>query len=348
MDNPCKVLIVTATKVESLAVLAVFEQATKQKWRTVSIADRVYREFGTLNGTQVYLTLSEMGSGGLGAAQQTVHKGIAALRPDAVVMVGIAFGLDDKKQAIGDILVSQQLMLYDIQRVGKEAILPRGDRPHASPWLLNHLKSADLDWSGATVRFGLLLTGEKLIDNIDYREALRELEPEAIGGEMEGSGLYVACQDAKVDWILIKAICDFADGHKSEDKATRQRLAAENSAAFLAHALLHAALKTASPAAAVHPTTWPSRSPVAPLPGQRPTRSSLRKLLGQILRTVDDLNAFCIDYFEDAARRFSGGMSRLAREDILLDLIETQEILAKLRTHSPAAVARYEALLQYE
>ena len=70
----------------------------------------------------------------------------------------------------------------------------------------------------APVDFGLLLSGEKLVDNHDYREQLKRLAPEATGGEMEGAGLYVARQDAKVDWIVIKAICDRADGHKKRNR----------------------------------------------------------------------------------------------------------------------------------
>lgn len=36
------------------------------------------------------------------------------------------------------------------------------------------------------VRPGVLLSGEKLIDDIDYRDQFVKLEVEAIGGEMEG------------------------------------------------------------------------------------------------------------------------------------------------------------------
>ena len=247
MENPADVLIVTVTAVESRAVLAAFERATGQKARSVAIGDRVYRDLGTLQRARVFLALSEMGAGGLGASQQTVQKGIAALRPQAVVMVGIAFGMNEQKQAVGDILVSRQLMLYDLQRVGASQIIPRGDRPHGSGKLLNYLSSAELDWEGAPVRFGLLLTGDKLVDDIDYREQLKRLEAEAIGGEMEGAGLYVACQDAKVDWVVVKGICDWGDGNKEQHKEARQKMAADSAAAFVVHALQHAAFDGSDP-----------------------------------------------------------------------------------------------------
>jgi hypothetical protein len=53
-----------------------------------------------------------------------------------------------------------------------------------------------------------------LIDDKDYRDQLIKLQVEAIGGEMEGAGLYVSSADHKVDWIVIKGICDWADGNK--------------------------------------------------------------------------------------------------------------------------------------
>src|SRR5258708_266473 len=202
------ILLVTATKVESTAVFEVFEQATEQKAQPCPIDDRIYFDLGKVNGSNIFLVQSEMGSTGPGASLQTVQKGIMALRPVAVIMVGIAFGMNDQKQLIGEILVTEQLRLYDLQRVGKENECPqlrlRGDKPHASSWLINRLKSAELVWKGARVRFGSVLTGDKLVDDIDFREQLRQFEAEAIGGEMEGAGLYGSCLDQKVGWILVK------------------------------------------------------------------------------------------------------------------------------------------------
>lgn len=244
------VLIVTVTKVESKAVVEVFKEATGQSDRTIQIGDRMYHDLGTVNETRVFMVRSEMGTSSLGASQQTVQKGIAALSPAAVIMVGIAFGIDNKKQAIGDILVSSQLWPYELQRVGtnkegEEQIIPRDAKPDASTWLINRFRTAELSWdeSRARVRFGLLLSGQKLADNINFRQQLLQFEPEAIGGEMEGAGVYTACQDNKVDWILVKAICDWGDGNKGQDKDARQRLAAHNAAEFVLHMLMQAPLK---------------------------------------------------------------------------------------------------------
>lgn len=60
---------------------------------------------------------------------------------------------------------------------------------------------------------------------------------------MEGAGLYVSSADHNVDWIVIKAICDWADGNKKVNKKQRQRKAAKNAAEFVVESLKYAALK---------------------------------------------------------------------------------------------------------
>ena len=218
-------------------------EATGTEGIPVPLEGRLYHKLGTLNDTTVYHAISEMGSGGPGAMQQAVDKAIRALNPGAVIAVGIAFGVSEEDQDIGDILLSTQIQLYDLQRAGTEIVL-RGDKPHATPRLINHFNAFNqIRWRGAKVRPGLILSGEKLIDDKDYRDQLVKLQVEAIGGEMEGAGLYVASADHKVDWIVIKAICDWADGNKKVNKKQRQRKAAKNAAELVVESLKYAALK---------------------------------------------------------------------------------------------------------
>jgi nucleoside phosphorylase len=254
MPPHADILLVTVTDVEAQAIFDVLQAQFGRSLVRHHIEGKTYYDLGSIGGATVAMVQSEMGAGGLGAAFLTVQKGIDALHPSAVIMVGIAFGVDSKKQRIGDVLVSRQLMLYEPQRVGQSKagspeIRARGDRSPASPALLDTFRSGKLDWSppvtshaarGSTppeVRFGLIVTGEKLVDNLEFREQLRHLEPDAIGGEMEGAGLYVAAHDRGVAWILVKAICDWADGNKGRGKQQRQKLAAQNAAHFVFHVL---------------------------------------------------------------------------------------------------------------
>lgn len=238
------VVLVTVNEHETKAVHDAFLPATLAEAVPVPRYGRLYHNLGAVNGTTVYHAISEMGSGGSGGMQQTVEKAINALDPGAVIAVGIAFGVNEEEQAIGDIIVSKMLRLYELQRVGNGSrIVLRGARPDASPRLMNHFRGfSQTKWKGASVRVGVILTGEKLVDNVDYRKQLLKFESEAVGGEMEGAGLYVSSYDKKVDWIVIKAICDWADGNKGVDKTRRQQLAAKNAAQFLVESLKYAPL----------------------------------------------------------------------------------------------------------
>lgn len=295
-------LIITVNEYETQAVIEAFRESTGQQAKAITIDRKVYRHLGAINGVQVTHARSEMGSGGLGAAHQTVMKSIAALKPKAVVAVGIAFGIDNKKQDIGDILISKQLFLYEPQRVGNTTKF-RGDRPHASSWLIDFFEGfAHASWRGeARVRSGLILSGEKLIDHEEFRSALLKAEPEAVGGEMEGAGLYTASHEEKVDWIVIKAICDWADGNKDEDKETRQRFAAKNAAVFVVEALKEVALIDSNLGRTGDPSNVLGRA--------KPAKAQIRKQF-----TEADRDRFLEDSFEKIAAFFDVTLKDLALE----------------------------------
>ncbi|MBF0416379.1 MAG: hypothetical protein HQL79_11500 [Magnetococcales bacterium] len=240
MINNCDLLLVVATDVERDAVLSVGGiDVSSGKLPLIHRVRRTYFDIGCVEGARVLLVQSEVGSNGPGASQQTISDALNDFNPSYIVMLGIAFGVDSNKQEIGNILVSQQLQCYELQRVGTKEdtreinILFRGDRVTASTTLLSRFRASSAGWRGPKVEFGLVLSGEKLVDNIDYRDKLIAIAPEAIGGEMEGVGLYTAAVDRKKDWILVKAVCDWADGEKRLKKRERQEKAAQAAAEFV-------------------------------------------------------------------------------------------------------------------
>ena len=274
------VLLVTVAEAEAKAVLRVFPSSTP--WH---IGDQTYHDFGTIGRARICMVQSEMGSGGSSGAMLTIQEAITTLHPSAVIMVGIAFGTDQDKQRIGDILVSRQIVDYEPQRVGTSADhtvvnIPRGDRSSASPRMLSRFRAAIKDWQQPPeVQFGLLLSGDKLVDNQDFLDQLLRFEPEAIGGEMEGAGLYATAQRSKVDWIVVKAICDWADGNKAQRKRSRQKVAAENAAKLTLHVLEQGGFTRSVPdPSEPEPQQKPSQSNVSPrgwrLPLQRPHRTA--------------------------------------------------------------------------
>ena len=183
-----KVLIVTATRVESQEVLDQFTRTTGAKAEPCYIGRKTYYPLGDIGGVDLFMVQSEMGTSGPGAALLTVAEGIQDLSPMAAILVGICFGAKPKEQEIGQILVSKQLHAYEPQKIKSKRQIPRGDKVTASEALLDKFRSGDLDWKGARLDFGLILSGEKLVNDVEFRQELLDLEPEALGGEMEGEG----------------------------------------------------------------------------------------------------------------------------------------------------------------
>ncbi|HEY1351447.1 MAG TPA: hypothetical protein VGF67_17640 [Ktedonobacteraceae bacterium] len=228
-------LLVTATDTETDALLDVFPARQSRFAQKMT-----YYDFGVIAHARICLVQCEKGIATPGGSLLTIMQAIEVLSPGALLLVGLAFGTGREQQVLGDILVSQQIMLYDNQKIERDASgqirrIARGDRVTASPWLLGRCREAAQGWGETGVRFGLLLSGEQVIDHRQCRDQLVALEPEAIGGETEGGGLYLAAQNRHLDWIIIKAICDWADGQKSFLKEQSQGLAARNTAKFVHH-----------------------------------------------------------------------------------------------------------------
>jgi nucleoside phosphorylase len=238
------VLLVTVTKVEARAVLDAAKDVTGHDYTTfrAGAGNQTYYNLGIIGGAKTVMFRSGMGMSGPSGSIATTLEAIDSLSPSAVIMVGIAFGVDQSNQDIGDILVSEQISAYELQRVGTNDVeepsqIQRGDRVSASVRLLDRFIDGEMRWQGPRVKFGLLLSGEKLVDNLAFRNRLLQIEPEAIGGEMEGAGLCSVAYRKKVDWILVKAICDWADGKKHENKKQNQEIAARNAASFTIHVI---------------------------------------------------------------------------------------------------------------
>lgn len=227
------ILIVAVTKVEVQSILEIFSKGNN--WIRNIAGNKIYYNLGDHGGAPVFMAQSEMGTSVPGGSLLTIRQAIKDIKPQAVISYGLAFGLQPEKEKLGDILISKQIKHYEPAKIDfTKGNLPRGDCVTASTWLLDKFRSGDIDWHGAKTHFGLILSGEKLVNHKDFRDWLLKSESEAIGGEMEGAGLYTAARDTKTDWILVKAICDWGDGTKNDDF---QLKAASNAANFLLHVI---------------------------------------------------------------------------------------------------------------
>jgi nucleoside phosphorylase len=158
-SSPRRALLLVATERERDAVI-----------RAVELADgltRPKRDFlphhtgfhlGIHGDVELILVQSEMGTESPGSMTLTAADVVNAYRPDYLILCGIAFGLREREQAIGDILVSTQIRLWDPKKVSgsgnKPATILRGDKVSASVKLVDRFRSATTDWAGALSEMG--------------------------------------------------------------------------------------------------------------------------------------------------------------------------------------------------
>lgn len=177
---------------------------------------------GRLGVANVVLVMTAAGSVGRDSSTIVTAELIEHWKPCAVVMVGVAFGKDAEKQMIGGVLISERVIGYETERLGRDENQDRGEIPKASPVLLNRFRNV-IGWKfenpmgvPCAHQVGAILSGEKLVDNAKEKAELFSRFPTAIGGEMEGAGFASAAERKECEWIIVKAICDWGDGTKQK------------------------------------------------------------------------------------------------------------------------------------
>lgn len=110
-----------------------------------------------------------------------------------------------------------------------------------------------------------------------------------------------------------------------------------------------------SPAAAPLPALLSlpqSAPPPRALPaqaGRGPTRGSMRQVLLKLLPTASELDRFCLDHFKaEVFDRFSSGMDRTSRINLLLEAIEPGLVLEQLAGAFPERIDKYRPLLRWQ
>lgn len=230
-----KVVVVTATDVERDAVRERLQPlpGTAGLGRVRTATQSFY--LGMLGKYAVAHVECTMGAVGIAASQNSVSDAIHFWSPQLVLMPGIAFGMDPRAFKLTDVLIASAVAAYEPARVDPGGVTRRGDTIPAGHVILDRLRDArSFRPREVKSKVGLLLSGEKLVDDPVFKAQLIKDYPTAIGGEMEGAGVAAACHRNGVQWALVKAICDWGDGKKNKKF---QIPAAKNAVAFIEEAL---------------------------------------------------------------------------------------------------------------
>ncbi|XP_022808217.1 nucleotide-binding oligomerization domain-containing protein 2-like [Stylophora pistillata] len=162
------------------------------------------------------------GSVGPGSSLVTVKDAITSLQPKALISVGYCSGLNREKAKLGDVVVCAKLTTYASKMVLDTKEQSIRTRTVVSRNFLNLVKNVADGWKAPLKNLerrevevhagGEFLSGPEGI-NLDWRHAeLFEAHPQAYAMELEGKELLTAAYDLRIEWLVVKAIADFADG----------------------------------------------------------------------------------------------------------------------------------------
>lgn len=233
--NIADILIVTATDIETEMLHSALEPVCAEGLLEIENEGYCYYS-GILGGYNIiHCQCQKMGTQEKGSSILTTSTALKTWPCiKAVIMLGIAFGMYENEgenpQHFSDVLVACKIFPYENQRFNQDgSITYRGEEHCASNHFIDAFAVVARDWQrkniiGESTRIEIcpLLSGEKLVDDIDKRNELKSYFKEYRGGEMEGIGLAATCEEHGKPWILLKAICDFADGNKGTNKKEKQ------------------------------------------------------------------------------------------------------------------------------
>ncbi len=184
------------------------------------------------------------GMGQLNAALLT-RDVIEEWAPKKLILVGIAGGLS-KEVKLGDIVVSDQIVDYELGKITPTGTTPRWSVYRSDPRLKERLANySNSDWVKGIaaerpvgdqtiipkIHTGVVLSGNKVIADEKTAGALRSVWTRAAAIEMEASGIASALyqKETSPSFVMIKGICDHADSKKDD---RWQLYAAEAAGAF--------------------------------------------------------------------------------------------------------------------
>jgi nucleoside phosphorylase len=179
-------------------------------------------------GSYRVVVLPLLGMGRINAATAT-SEAIKRWRPRHVVLVGIAGGVAARSVALGDLLVSEQIVDYELQKLTERGIEVRWSVHKAS----RRLYAAALNMIGDTwtkrveakrpaegasrIHLGPIASGDKVIAVEAVLSEYRNVWPTLIGVEMEAAGVASACFAAarQPEFFMVRGVSDLADANKN-------------------------------------------------------------------------------------------------------------------------------------
>ena len=172
---------------------------------------------------------SEQGTSGPNGSQNLTRLSISVFKNLKVI---IGLGICGTKGRLGDVIVSSRIDECKF-KVGAKQLIDRGNKFPPGDNITKFLQYNNRIWSFQCTRPGVevyeskvvfqpMLSGTPLIASGQYRDQLiQDVSQESGGVEMEGigiiNGLRAAEKFGQVEFIIVKAGCDYADESKNKE-----------------------------------------------------------------------------------------------------------------------------------
>ena len=160
---------------------------------------------------------------------------------NAIIEVGVACGVE-KRTKFFDVLVADKVNNYDQARLQEGSPLNRGLAVPTSQ-LLSSIFRQTIKWPDdeikerldrcnvpkPEIKQGTILSGPYFIDDEKAtKKLIQNFAAEAIGIEMEATRLFKAATQTSIHMTIVKAVCDFGDGRKTQHFQPTAALLAAN------------------------------------------------------------------------------------------------------------------------
>ena len=224
LTQDIKFLLMPATPAEEEKVLLYLEpkDESSDKYIKTSV-DNIQLYIGKYGKTPVIVVMTAPAKDRQGPTQAaiiatTILTTIKSI--EYVVAVGVCFGIDKKKQQLGDVVISSIICDFVCNREGT-TVSPRGSQDGVGDKILNIFKPSHnfKMLHEKKVHIGPVISTSNLIDNEIVKARRVKFRPDAVGGEMEGSAINAAVKKkSSATCIVIKGIGDWGDGNKEGSK----------------------------------------------------------------------------------------------------------------------------------
>jgi adenosylhomocysteine nucleosidase len=218
-----KIGIIGAMDVEVAGLIEFMENIKKE-----TISSTVYYE-GTLQGKNVVVAKCGVGKVHAAVCAQTM---ILKYKPDVIINTGVAGSLNSKLD-IADLVISDSVVQHDMDTsgIGDPIGLISGVNLINIPCpkdLVEQIEKSAKTIKDTNVIVGTIASGDQFICNQDKRDYIVK-HFDALCAEMEGAAIGHVCYLNNVDFCIVRAISDKADGSAHMDFPTFAKIAAKKS-----------------------------------------------------------------------------------------------------------------------